>query len=733
MSRVIAAFSQFFKGDGSPLANGYLRFLISQTTSTEKATYADVDQTIPNANPVQLDGEGRCPNVFGQGIYKVVLYDVNPVTGLPGMMVQTFDPIVADYQSEGAGGNFAEWESGTIYQIGQIVIYNGLYYRSHIANNVGNQPDISADSWERIDFLRFWNLDVTYGLDDVVIYGSQLYFSLQAGNLNHVPSTSPAWWDPVGSGTVLLNWQESGTAFIPVSAGYDLGSAANFIGDFYQGDNSIHYFGTGQDASLYFDSNDFYITTVGDLIAGTLDASEIILTTQSFARWRIKSDGHLIPDANLDIGGAVLPVGDVYQGSDQHLYIGDSQQIDINYDGTDIYLSIGANAWALLSAGHIEPQTDATFNIGSASNRVKQVSVSDDPTLDDHVVRNAYLTAMLYEEPIFNYLDNADFHIWQRDITQSISGIHSVDRWPNNNLISTKLTSRQAFTVGQIDVPGNPKYFIRTVVTTGGTAASVTFTGQIILDVSKLSGSIAVLTFWAKADSNKNIATEFIQDFGTGGTPSSTVTGIGVTTHNLTTSWQQFIAPISIPSIAGKNLGTDGNDYLRLFIWFDAGSDYNSRTNNLGNQSGTFDIADVQLFPGSNIKAFQRKDFNRNLLDCLPYYQKSFNYEQVPANSTYLGHNKGVGAAVSANALTTNVDLQIPMKVLPQITVYSASEGTPTASQWTIQIGGTYYYATITTADRVSTSQFRLSLTTSGLSTYAAYPVLGHWTADTGY
>jgi hypothetical protein len=91
------------------------------------------------------------------------------------------------------------------------------------------------------------------------------------------------------------------------------------------------------------------------------------------------------------------------------------------------------------------------------------------------------------------------------------------------------------------------------------------------------------------------MAVEFLQSFGTGGSPSATVTAIGVTTCALTTAWQKFTIPVSIPSISGKTLGTNNDDFLGVMFWMDAGSSFNARTNSLGQQSGTFDIAQVQF------------------------------------------------------------------------------------------------------------------------------------------
>ena len=52
-----------------------------------------------------------------------------------------------------------------------------------------------------------------------------------------------------------------------------------------------------------------------------------------------------------------------------------------------------------------------------------------------------------------------------------------------------------------------------------------------------------------------------------------------------------------MPSISDKTIGTDGlhTTSTSIAFWFDAGSDFNSRTANLGQQSGTFDIANVKV------------------------------------------------------------------------------------------------------------------------------------------
>ncbi len=220
-----------------------------------------------------------------------------------------------------------------------------------------------------------------------------------------------------------------------------------------------------------------------------------------------------------------------------------------------------------------------------------------------------------------NKIINGNFDIWQRGTSQTTSDYGSVDRWRPTHFGSTKTASQQAFTLGQTDVPGNPKYYLRHVVSSVAGSGNFCLIIHKIEGVTTLAGQTATLSFWAKADSNKNIATEFLQYFGTGGSPSALVNTIGVTTHNLTTSWQKFTATVAVPSISGKTLGSDGNDRLELNFWLETGSDFSSRTNSLGNQSGTFDIAQVQLEEGSSATPFEHRPIGMELSLCQRYYQ----------------------------------------------------------------------------------------------------------------
>lgn len=229
-----------------------------------------------------------------------------------------------------------------------------------------------------------------------------------------------------------------------------------------------------------------------------------------------------------------------------------------------------------------------------------------------------------------NKLINGDFDIWQRGTSQTSGGYRSADRWWFNDVGTTRVASRQTFTLGQTEVPGNPTYYIKDVVSSVSGADNSCSFMQRVERVQTLAGKTATLSFWAKADSSKNIAIEFTQDFGTGGTPSSSVFGIGAQLVALTTTWTKYIITIDVPSVFGKTIGTNGDDWFGVRFWFDAGSNYASRTANLGQQSGIFDIAQVQLEEGVVATPFEQRPIGLELELCQRYY------EMMGSTATYM-------------------------------------------------------------------------------------------------
>ena len=130
MARLIDGFEQFFDGSGAPLVSGLIDFFESGSASVRKTTYADVEETIANPNPVVLNGDGRCPNVFGTGTYRAILRTA------AGTQILQRDPIGGD-QNLTFG---ADWSSTQSYAVSDVVRENGEYWISQTSGNLDNRP-----------------------------------------------------------------------------------------------------------------------------------------------------------------------------------------------------------------------------------------------------------------------------------------------------------------------------------------------------------------------------------------------------------------------------------------------------------------------------------------------------------------------------------------------------------------------------------------------------------------
>lgn len=232
-----------------------------------------------------------------------------------------------------------------------------------------------------------------------------------------------------------------------------------------------------------------------------------------------------------------------------------------------------------------------------------------------------------------NKLINGNLDLWQRGTTASVGtalSLYLADRFNVTVAGTSAYTtySQQTFTVGQTDVPNNPKYYLRSLCTNGGDATNgLHILKQCIENVSTLSGEIATLSFYAKADAAKNITIEPYQIFGTAGSASVSITPIKIT---IGSTWKKYSLTFSIPSISGKTVGT-ANDCIAINIWMSAGSANNTRSSTLGVQTGTFDFAQFQLEKGSVPTEFEIRPFQTELELCQRYYEKSFNISIAPA------------------------------------------------------------------------------------------------------
>jgi hypothetical protein len=187
-----------------------------------------------------------------------------------------------------------------------------------------------------------------------------------------------------------------------------------------------------------------------------------------------------------------------------------------------------------------------------------------------------------------NKIINGDFGIWQRGTSfSSISNVYTADRFQANT-DATSTVSRQTFTAGTAPVAGyEGTYFSRFSKGAGGSYATER---QPIEDVRTFAGQTITLSLWAKASTTISLEPYFEQIFGTGG--SSTVGGVIGSAVSLTTSWTRYSFSVTLPSIAGKTIGT--NNSLNIYP-----------IRYLGSAAVDIDIWGVQVEAGSVATAFQ--------------------------------------------------------------------------------------------------------------------------------
>lgn len=185
MTRSLNPVPQYLDNSGAPYAGGKMYFF-SSATNIPKTTYADINQTIPNPHPIILDAAGRLPNVFFDGSARQVLATANDV------QVWERDPVTTVTSTS----TIPSYNPQEIYGLNDVVTASdNNYYRSLQNNNQNNNPLTATSFWNRVEFLEFWNTNITYGLgDNAKTTDGRVWRSLQNSNTGNDPSTSPTFW-----------------------------------------------------------------------------------------------------------------------------------------------------------------------------------------------------------------------------------------------------------------------------------------------------------------------------------------------------------------------------------------------------------------------------------------------------------------------------------------------------------------------------------------------------------
>jgi hypothetical protein len=323
-----------------------------------------------------------------------------------------------------------------------------------------------------------------------------------------------------------------------------------------------------------------------------------------------------------------------------------------------------------------------------------------------------------------NKIINGDFLINQRAFTTSTSsGLYPADRTIMFNAGGTCTTSRQNFTPGTAPVAGyEGRNYIQAAIS--GQSASTDYyqLRQLIEDVTNFANQTVTLSFWAKANTGTpSIAANFVQNFGSGGSPSAATFATTAQKTAITTSWVRYSLTFAIASIAGKTLGTTANtSSLELRLYLSAGTAFNSESSSLGIQTNTFDIWGIQIEAGSTATDFQTASgsLGGELALCQRYY-----YRNTLPTATAVGTSLGRSSTVSDSI----AQFPVTMRTNPTAIEFSGT--------WSLTDPGVAAY-TVTTFTFVhaslQTGYFRPT-TASGLNQGKVYTLDGPTSGYIGF
>ena len=267
----------------------------------------------------------------------------------------------------------------------------------------------------------------------------------------------------------------------------------------------------------------------------------------------------------------------------------------------------------------------------------------------------AYSTTAQTTAGFRNAIINGGFDIWQRgtSFTQTnfnAGNIYTADRtaiiW--NNVPTSVTVSQQTFTPGAAPVTGyEGTFFWRSTITTVGTNTIWGYS-QRIEDVRDFAGRTATISFWAKADTSRNVTVELNQNFGSGGSSTVTATNTAVA---ITSSWARYSLTVNVPSISGKTIGT--NNYLQLVILQTSAS------------GSVLDLWGVQVEAGTVATPFEQRPIGTELALCQRYY-----YRLAQNTSRY-----GSGYAKTSTTADILVDFPVTMRTAPTALEQSGTAG----------------------------------------------------------
>lgn len=265
-----------------------------------------------------------------------------------------------------------------------------------------------------------------------------------------------------------------------------------------------------------------------------------------------------------------------------------------------------------------------------------------------------------------NLLHNPLFNIAQRGAGPwtTPTGVYTLDRWALQFVSDTVTVSQISLNDTHRAAIGDEaaKSAMQFGFTGNSAAGAYSYMSQAIEDVRRLAGKVVTLSFWANATAALKVGVNAMQGFGGGGgSPSvwALTTGMSVT---LATTFARYSVTFAIPSIAGKTVGTAGNDGTVLALSVSSGATNTALFGNVGVQSGTINIWGVQLEIGSQATPLEKPDPQQDLAKCQRFYTTISSFQAW-----------GINAAAASQPFGGVWNFPVRMRSAPSIAFSSTS------------------------------------------------------------
>lgn len=310
---------------------------------------------------------------------------------------------------------------------------------------------------------------------------------------------------------------------------------------------------------------------------------------------------------------------------------------------------VGPELWDGRMIFNTDTDTINRYDIGTFT-WVAVITIADMTAADNAVIADSRLHLGLR-----NAIRNGDMGVAQRGVGAfSVAGI-TLDGWKMNLTGGT-------FNVSQVSFGSTfPPFSYALHCVTAGQSAAGDFSqiDQRIEDVRTFAGKQVTLSFWANATvGTPKIGINVQQIFGTGGSPSAAVDVVISAIQIASAGMTRYSVTFTVPSIAGKTIGTNNDNYLRIIFWLSAGATFVVNASAIGIQNATIDIVGIQLEEGPVATPFERLPQQMQLAWCQRYF-----YRWDPPSIDY----SAVGSAFNSSSAVYVKQHPVEMRATPTL------------------------------------------------------------------